>query len=322
MLASQTLFFDVNGQPYAPVPAPAPAPFPVRTSPWARAHPRLCWSYSDPYRATRMERVPAPDPVVIPEYNGKYRSRMQEWSYPRKRSEGFATLKKPKSALGRKSDTESTPTDQQGQQGPIAANKDAVISAHAGLVEGTVNQDAFLTTTRKFTLRRVSWRFKGTDQFGQTEDDITQIAMGKMWDALPTFKGTSGDFFAWYRKIINNVVKDAKRGSLKESKRHAPFYVETEDDEGNSEEVENPGIHGSIQFKRNGKPTFQDPIERRRTLPEFIKGDALKICQYRREGHSYARIGEIMGMTENAVTKQVQKMAKEIQEMRARGEKV
>jgi RNA polymerase sigma factor (sigma-70 family) len=214
-----------------------------------------------------------------------------------------------------------TPLEQKERPAPVVvANKDAVISAHAGFVAGTVNQYDFLTTTRKFTLRRVKWQFKGTDQHGQTEEDITQAAVAKMWDALPTVKGTSGDFFAWYRTLIDNTVKDAKRGSLKESKRHAPFYVETEDDEGNSEEVENPGIHGRIQFKRNGKVTYQEAqAQFQRELPEFIQGKDLKICQYIREDHDYEKIGGVLGITENAVTKRIQKIFNHIQEMKAAG---
>jgi hypothetical protein len=88
-----------------------------------------------------------------------------------------------------------------------------------------------------------------------------------------------------------------------------------------AKKVEHPGIHGSIQFKRNGKVTYQvSRPQFPRELPEFIQGDDLKICQYRREGHSYGRIAEIMSTTENAVKKRIQKMYNRNQEMKAAGE--
>jgi hypothetical protein len=120
---------------------------------------------------------------------------------PTKSTKKKVKVKRAKSARRAKSGTQGTPTAQQGQQNAIPAdsppvvevgyNRDAVEKAHAGFVVGDVSEDEFLTTTRKFTRRRVGWKFRGTNQFGQTEDDITQIAMAKMWEALPTFKDTS-----------------------------------------------------------------------------------------------------------------------------------
>jgi RNA polymerase sigma factor (sigma-70 family) len=229
--------------------------------------------------------------------------------------------------------------EEQGQHGAIPApvvevgsNRAAVEEAHAGYIQRncrfhgaslplTVSEDRFLITVRKFTKGRVGWKFRGTDQFGQTEEDLVQITMVKMWDALPTFKGTSGDFVAWYRTFIDNTVKDAIRGSIKQSKRHAPFYVQVEDEKGNSEEIEHPGIHGSIEFKRNGHPAYQEArIQFRRELPDFIQGVDLQICQYIREDYTYERIAQILGLTVNAVKKRIQKMFNRIQEMKAAGE--
>jgi hypothetical protein len=55
-------------------------------------------------------------------------------------------------------------------------------------------------------------------------------------------------------------------------------------------------------------------------LPAFIQGVDLQICNYIREGYDYAKIGRVMSMTEMAVKKRIQKMAKTTQEMKARGE--
>jgi DNA-directed RNA polymerase specialized sigma24 family protein len=197
-------------------------------------------------------------------------------------------------------------------------SRSLVENAYGGFVAGTVNQDAFLTATRKFALRWVSWQFKGCEQHGQTEDDITQIAMVKMWNALPTFKDSSEGFVPWFRTIIKNTLKDTKETSLKESMRHAPLFIVNED----GDEADNPGMYGTIQYRRNGKVAYQEPLpQHARPLPEFIQGLDLQICQYIREGYNYEKIARVLSTTEPAIEARVRKMRNKIEEMKAPGSK-
>ena len=85
----------------------------------------------------------------------------------------------------------------------------------------------------------------------------------------------------------------------------------------------NPAVGGGDSYKRNGQPEYiTDRPQHRRKLPDFIQGDDLKICNYIRERYSYAKIAEIMSMTEAAVTLRIARMRKTIEEMKAAGVKV
>jgi len=187
-----------------------------------------------------------------------------------------------------------------------AQNKSTVIASHSGLVAGTAIFADFLKTNRKFILMKVQNGLKEYTKHGMTEEDVTQIALIRMADALPRFKGTSEDYFYWLQKLIYNAVLDARKGSVKEDSRLAPLFVVNED----GEEDEHPGIGGKIAIKRNGKVEYQDaPQEFVRKLPDWIQGDNLMICKLIREGKSFAEIGEALGgMTEAAVTLRVSKM--------------
>jgi len=196
---------------------------------------------------------------------------------------------------------------------PIKAVKlrTRVEAAYAGFVAGEVSQFDFLTVTREFVLRRVSHKFEG-DKLGKTEQDVTQIAMIKMSDALDNFIGSSGEFFVWTRQIADNTVLDAKKEAMRDLMRHAPLYVTNED----GVEGLNPALHGGIKVRRNGKTVFQDPAPQvRKQLPDFIQGTDLKICEYLRyKGYSYGRIADELGLTVTAVTQRIRKMRQMIQE--------
>jgi DNA-directed RNA polymerase specialized sigma24 family protein len=134
----------------------------------------------------------------------------------------------------------------------------------------------------------------------ETLEDVAQKATIGVWTNLPTFNGVPEQFYSWVRTIcIRTALDGFTRGGI-ESKLRAPFELET---------GENPAVQGGIECKRNGKTVYVQPrIQTPRELPEFIQGTDLKICQYIREGYNYARIGEILSMTEKAVSRRVAKM--------------
>jgi DNA-directed RNA polymerase specialized sigma24 family protein len=191
--------------------------------------------------------------------------------------------------------------------------------SYAGFLKGVVSEDDFLTVSRHFALKRAHRKFRGCDQFGQTPEDITQEAMRGMWRSLHTFNQEKSGFFVWFQRIVDNAVKDAKSGSMKEDMRHAPYFLTNKA----GEEFEHPGMYGSIEFKRGGngegsEVCYQNPMPQfQRELPEFIQGTDLKICQYIREGYDYEKIGEVLGLSEKAVSRRIARMRKEVQEIKA-----
>jgi DNA-directed RNA polymerase specialized sigma24 family protein len=202
---------------------------------------------------------------------------------------------------------------------PIKAKplKERLEESYAGFKAGNVTEDAFMTESRKFALIRVRRKFRGVDQFGQTEEDITQEAMRGMWRSLDKVNEEKGGYFIWFQRTIDNAVRDAKSGSMKEGMRHAPFMLPGKE----GKEFDNPAMYGSIKFKRggNGKGSvvcYQNPLPPfQRELPAFIQGVDLKICQYIGEGYNYARIGEVLSMTEKAIKERVAKMRQKNREL-------
>jgi hypothetical protein len=91
-----------------------------------------------------------------------------------------------------------------------------------------------------------------------------------------------------------------------------PLIVEVEDEDGQICKEENPLIHRLNELR----PVFP------RILPPFIQGVDRQICNYIREDYTYEKIARVMSMTENAVTKRIQRMRNTIEAMRAAGEKV
>src|ERR1700722_6650393 len=108
--------------------------------------------------------------------------------------------------------------------------------------------------------------------------------------SLPTFNGKSGKFYKWVKRVIKNHCRDGFNKGISESKARVPFLVENKD----GDTMENPELY----------PTEMPP-EHQRELPEFIQGKDLKICEYIREGYDYAKIAQILSMTEKAVKHRV-----------------
>jgi RNA polymerase sigma factor (sigma-70 family) len=141
----------------------------------------------------------------------------------------------------------------------------------------------------------------------ETVDDVAQNATIAVLMSLPKFKGQSGQFYKWAKRVIKNECTDGFNKGIKESKVRVPFLLENED----GTVTENPDIYENEFW-----------VEMQRELPEFIQGDNLKICQYIREGFDYEKIALVLSMTEAAVKQRVAGMRKTIEEMRATGKKV
>jgi DNA-directed RNA polymerase specialized sigma24 family protein len=196
---------------------------------------------------------------------------------------------------------------------PIKAKplRERVEESYTGFIAGDVNEFDFLTIARKFASVRVHYKFRGTDQFGQTEEDIVQIAISNMWRSLHSVNLEKGSYYTWFGRAINNAVEDAKNGSRKDAERYAPYFLTNKE----GEEYDNPGMCGKIKFKHNKEYSYQNPMPQfQRKLPDHIQGTDLKICQYIREGFDYAHIGEILSMSEGAVERRIARMRKKIEE--------
>ena len=100
---------------------------------------------------------------------------------------------------------------------------------------------------------------------------------------------------------------------LAESDARVPYMVELEDDEGNLDIVENPLLNQRQDVRRNGSTYLTTPLPQfRRQLPEFITGIDLKICEHIRQGHDYRKIGQLLSMTERAVSRRIARMRQEV----------
>ena len=144
------------------------------------SHVQSDWCGNSNCNCGRYQPFQQPPTPVYPPYRGAYRSRMEEWSYPRKRHPAFAKTTKAKSSLGRKSRTQSTSTEQQEQPVAVPAdsatipsgvvagekldyktlkkrdNRAAIVNAYSGYIKDTVSESDFFAAVRKFALAKVS----------------------------------------------------------------------------------------------------------------------------------------------------------------------
>jgi DNA-directed RNA polymerase specialized sigma24 family protein len=129
----------------------------------------------------------------------------------------------------------------------------------------------------------------------ETVDDVAQNATIAVLTSLPTFKGKSGQSYKWAKRVIKNDCTDGFQKGMNESEMRVSLEVQNKD----GDAMDNPDLY----------PT-ETPPQYQRELHPFIQGTDLKICEYIREGYNYARIGEVLSMTEKAVKHRVARMYK------------
>jgi len=91
----------------------------------------------------------------------------------------------------------------------------------------------------------------------------------------------------------------------KEATRYESLTVEHEDSDGTFYEVDNPAIY-------EGTPSDDNY---RRSLPSFIQGTDLRICQLIRQGQTYEDIADILEMSVAAITQRIKRMRERIQKL-------
>lgn len=152
----------------------------------------------------------------------------------------------------------------------------------------------------KFAESKLTSSLYNEDELAVTSEDHAQDVVIKVWEKLPTFVGDTQGFYSWISRICYTHGADAINDSRKQNSKKVPLFTESEDELGLLED--NPLI-----YRNNDKVNYIRP------LPEFIQGVDREICNYIRNGYSYARIGELYGMTEDTVKQRVNRMKKKVE---------
>lgn len=181
------------------------------------------------------------------------------------------------------------------------------------------SMDTLLQIVRKFAFTKVSHLEYERDfeEFGsaETADDWAQDVTIKVWQMLETFHGTAAQFYSWTHKIAFNQATDAFNNLLKEKKTKVSLFVKNEEDEGDDhdgdgESVENPIIHDQSGYGFSLQ------------IPASVQGLDLTICKLlltevrgkddQHRGRTYAEVGHVLDMTENAVETRLRKLRKRL----------
>jgi DNA-directed RNA polymerase specialized sigma24 family protein len=293
--------------------------------------------YMDALRTSRPYRdAEAASLAKTPHRGGAYYFNLVA---PEKSTRVGPKAKRAKSARRAKSGTQSTPTDQQGQQDAILPdsalyaidqsidpslkgekrqieiarkrNQVRIETAFRNLIEKkTGAEDAWYHFMLKFGSSRMNNCLMDLGEASVTPDDLAQRFALKVHAAMPQLlKMPEGEIYPYLITMRRNVSVDGFNEIKEETDSRVPLLVEKEDDEGESYLEDNPLIH-----LRNY------PMEHRRQLPKFIKGRNLEICGYIREDYTYEKIARVLSMKVSAVKTRIWRMSKTIQEMKDRGE--
>lgn len=165
--------------------------------------------------------------------------------------------------------------------------------------------DELLKVVREFTYKKTYHLELEFSDFGtaETADDWAQEATIAVWMGLKdgTFRGNSGEeFYSWVHSIAYKKRIDGFNYILGEKENKAPMFVELHEggdvDAGTFEE-ENPEI-------------YHHPVinESSFSIPESITGLDKSICDLILDNKTYAEIGELVGISEAAVKKRLQRL--------------
>jgi hypothetical protein len=166
----------------------------------------------------------------------------------------------------------------------------------------------------KFVLGLVSKHMLDAGECATDQHDVTNRILYELSQNIDKVR----DIYKYLCSAAKKQGGEAFLDNLEDRKMHESIMVENEGEDGETYMEDNPAMHGDVRYKRGGKPSFQESIERRRALPDWIQGDDLRMCQLYREGHSYARIAEIMSTTLPAVKQRFASMRQTNEEMKAK----
>jgi len=183
------------------------------------------------------------------------------------------------------------------------------------------SMDRLLECVRKFAymkLYHLEHDFKGFGSAETADDWAQDVAIKVLHDLDKKVFETPADFYSWVHKIAFNKSTDAFN-SLKEKKAtEVPLFIKSEeggDENGDTYEEENPLIH-----HQNGHDTYVH-VE----IPASVQGVDLTICYlllqgvdvekngvYVRKSRTYAEVGNVLGITEDAVKKRLSRLKRRL----------
>jgi RNA polymerase sigma factor (sigma-70 family) len=144
--------------------------------------------------------------------------------------------------------------------------------------------------TQKLYHLEIDFRGRGTVH---TVDDFAQRVALKVWRGLPKKTGrTPENFYNWVCLLCQKQSKSATRALRKELSRKVPLTLTIE----NGTEYDNPAVYESRGIDR----TFM--------IPEWVQGTDRDICELIQDGKTYAQIGQLLGMKEDAVKQRMSRL--------------
>jgi len=184
-----------------------------------------------------------------------------------------------------------------------AAMKKRLEKAFANLKANVVGADrefysSDVGVAYKFVLGRVSNQMYDAGECATDQRDVTNRIL---YDLSKNIHGVRDI----YKHLSSAAWKQGGKAFTKNNEdrdTHVPLMVDEENEDGETYMEDNPELLGNVRYKRGGKVVFQESRPQfPRVLPEFIQGDDLKVCQYRRDNYSYARIAGVLCTTVPAI---------------------
>ncbi|MGA7524635.1 MAG: hypothetical protein WBW84_19450 [Acidobacteriaceae bacterium] len=195
--------------------------------------------------------------------------------------------------------------------------KDQIIAAYEAYQrKEALSGERLMGLVRDFAYRKVyhlEYNFAGMGT-AQTADDWAQDVALKIWTVLPRIPETvqSGqDFYSYLHKTAFNKASKAFNyltgkilnedgeviGYRDEGRGKAPLTVMREGEDGEQFEDDNPEIYNRTTIN-----------ESHFTIPDSVQGKDLTICNLILTGKTYAHIGALLGITEDAVKARLKRL--------------
>lgn len=193
------------------------------------------------------------------------------------------------------------------------------------------SMDKLLMVVRKFAYMKLYHLEHDFKDFGSAEtvDDWTQDVSIRVWQSLlKNDNRTPASFYAWVHKIAFNKGNASFNKLAAERATAVPLFVNStlvrlgqagDGDPEDDHQEENP----ALQEEGHSNPSV--------CIPKSVQGVDLTICKLlltkvvgaedgKERGRTYADVGFVLGMTENAVKKRLQKLRSRLRAERESGE--
>jgi hypothetical protein len=134
-------------------------------------------------------------------------------------------------------------------------------------------------------------------------DDHAQTALMQVLEHLQKGDYKAADELRSHLSTLFNVFRMEAGRKKKGMSKFSGLTVEMEDEDGIVRECDNPAIHE--------RPPADETYHR--SLPKFIQGTDLLICQQIREGYDYKQIAERLGISLSTVNRRIRWMRETIE---------